>query len=251
MDKIMVGVTTRNKAGYLAMSLRHNLLLAGREFIPYDVVWVAIDDAANDDGETWRVLSSMHPAISSIRNPEQRGITGTKNMLFEMAAGCKYLVALDDDLLLGYHWLVELIEIADTLDSIGLLAPYVCNDRNMQNKLDQLELGGGAVPDAIEVDGFGAACVVIPQGVFKKYKYPVKPLYGYEDAAFHGMVQREFPLRVAPGVTAVHIPDIVMLDVAAEKEKLLARHRLVTGSDAGFEESWKRQYSRTLNRHIK
>lgn len=239
MDTLVV-MSTRNKLGYLQMSLPQVYRAAG-----YDADWIVIDDGSSDG--SWEWLSGFcfaNRRMIAVRNHGAVGISGNKNFGLSRAKTAEYdwLVFLDDDLLMSPWWLRRLRMAAAVTGDRTLYSPIVLNDKTMLQKIQTLGCQDGWI-----VDGLGGACCMVPKAAFD-IPWDERPVYQYEDAAYHSAcVNAGFQLMVLGTVVAVHLPWIVMLDPVAEQAKLRVRHRAVTGSDAGFDESFSRQYRERLN----
>jgi glycosyltransferase involved in cell wall biosynthesis len=241
--KTLIVVSTRNKFGYLQMSLPQSYHRAGME-----VNWVFIDDASSDG--TWEYLAgftSGNGLMRAIRNATPAGISANKNVGLTIAQenGYERLVFLDDDLLLSPFWLKRLIQLS-TVHPDCLIAPIVVNDKTMLRKIESL-----GMQDVWAVDGLGGACVVVPETAFN-LRFELRTNYQYEDAVFHNAAtEAGFGLLVSASVTAVHLPWIVMLDPQQEYEKLKVRHIAIGGSPDTLEKSFMRNYAAVLNPFIK
>lgn len=240
MDTVVV-VSTRNKLGYLQMALPQAHRFAG-----YSADWIVIDDGSSDG--TWEWLSGYCYGrggnMIAVRNHQAVGISGNKNFGLSRAKAAAYewLVFLDDDLLMSPFWLQRLRAAATVTGDATLYSPIVLNDKTMLQKVKTL-----GCQDAWIVDGLGGACCMVPKAAFD-IPWDERPVYQYEDAAYHSAcVNAGFQLMVLGTVSAVHLPWIVMLDPVAERAKLRVRHRAVTGSNVGADQSFERQYRSVLN----
>ena len=242
---VLVGISTKDRFGYLQKTIPHNQRIAG-----FDADWIVIDDGSSDP-RVWRWIENEE--VEGIRNKRSKGISGTKNQLFDLAISGQYdvLVCIDDDIMLSFNWLFEFIDSYVMHSDFGILAPLVVNDKTMIKKLAPF-LGKELDFEAIAVDGLGAACTVIDYEVFSTWRYDEdKKLYDYEDAAFHSKVIRGgYKLGVIPYITAFHLQDIVWIDPSAEKEKLRRRHLAKNLPESTLDRSFKRLSSGVLNQYI-
>ena len=246
-NKILVGVMTYNNFGYLQKTVPHNYKLAGM-----DADWVILDDGS--DAENLQLLDSWewpeNNKVKVICNEDNKGISGVHNQLFDLAiaGGYEYIVCMDNDIMCTFNWLHILVDSCNYVENLGVGSPLIYNDTTMLQKMDGITTLDGAK----QVDGMGAACTIIPDYIFKNYRYRTTRSFMYEDADFHGLVKHGgFTLNVFPMAQALHLPWVVWLDPEYEKKKLLVRHKGRKCSMDAFPESFKRSYNRVLNKYIK
>ena len=249
--RVAVGISTRNQVGYLQMTVPHNHKLAG-----LDADWYAWDDMSSDG--TWEWLSGQSLFATCIRNKERLKFSAARNAMFKLAVDSyyDYLCVLDDDILLSFNWLARLVENSELMlenkNKEGMLAPFMYNDLTMQKKIiPYLGRKDDFFSNVVIVDGLGGACTLIPSKIFSTLRYNEKlALYVYEDADFHGLVERNgYYLGVDLSVSAVHLPWVVWLDPQREFDKLKMRH-IGIKSTGSLKKGYERDYNKVLNRFI-
>lgn len=248
MNKVLVGISTYNNYGYLWKTFRNNFELSG---CPAD--WFVMDDGSNKENREQLEKDIYIQSKSNVHyNTENSGISAIKNYFFSLAENYEYVVCLDNDIMLTFNWLSELINGMENHPEVGVGAPLIYNDTTMLQKVSELK-GKPFNSNFHYVDGLGAACTIIPNKVFLNIKYNrSRKTYLYEDADFHGRVLTAgYALSVFLSVQALHLPWVVWLDKDYELNKLNIRHLSRRGSMDGFAESADRMQERLLNRFIK
>jgi GT2 family glycosyltransferase len=107
-------MTTYNSAAVLERCLNS---IAALDYSPLEVV--IVDNASTD--ETLRILGLFEKRFRIIHNPENRGFAGGQNQAIR-AADADWLVSLNPDVLVPPNFLSELIPVAASDASIGMLA---------------------------------------------------------------------------------------------------------------------------------
>ena len=241
--RILVGIGTKDRFGFLQQTIEYNKKMSG-----LSADWVVIDDGS-EDTRVWDYLRTLSD-IEIIRNEESRGFGGVRNQLFDLAEEYDCFLGLDDDILLGYEWLLKLWRRFIQLeDDFGIIAPLVVNDEVMFDKVRRY-VGSGF--SFIEVDGMGGACTLMRKEVYWANRYVEStPLYYHPDADFHGKVKKNWKLGICCDVIAVHLQNVVWLDPEREINKIVKLRSRQGREQDEIKAEIRAEYLKRVNSYIK
>lgn len=216
----------------------------------YPCTWHLYDDGSQD--ETGDILTAMRRGedVKVTLFRDRQGIGQVKNMMFKDAAerGFEYIVSIDNDLLLPYGWLADLMNTFP-MSGFDVGSAWIVNDKTIWSHVGTEVASGqrGWIP----VQGFGGACVVHKTSVTKKCFWPDRS-FEYADAKFHGdCIRAGYKLGLHLGVQVWHMQWIVWPDVELEREKLKIRHLKRNATLDGFETSFARELAKVIQPGLK
>jgi GT2 family glycosyltransferase len=87
---------------------------------------VVVDNGSRDDSVV--KIRAAYPDLDLIENGRNLGFAGGNNVGIErlMAAGCDYVMLLNDDAEVAEDTLTKLVEVAETDPAIGFVGPTIC-----------------------------------------------------------------------------------------------------------------------------
>jgi hypothetical protein len=213
--------------------------ILSQTFLPTEIL--IIDNSSSDD--TFNKISSLKSQISDIklfRNNINLGVTGGRNRGIQKAAiSSDYIFFFDHDMYAEKHMLVELLQVAESDENIGIVTPKIFYWRDKKRIWaagtginlwtgQVLFRGGrdeGKYEKVEEVQVAPAAMLVKKKVIQKIGDFDNNYFATYEDTDYSFRARRAgFKVYYAPRAVAYHdLP----IDLKEESIRLLSRSYLV------------------------
>jgi GT2 family glycosyltransferase len=223
-----------------------------------DADWIITDDGSQDGtAEFLLSLAQKNPRVRARVDGENRGIARRANegAREALALGVDAVVNLDNDILAPYGWLRDLAAAFEQARAFDVGSAWVVNDRTIRKTLTEAgALGGAERRRWVPVGGCGGACEIVRRRVFEHgcWHGEDKPLWAYEDAAFHGSVQNAgFKIGIYLGVQVWHMQSFAWPDREYEAKKLAARHAYAAAAPDKFAASLAREEGKVFLNEVK
>jgi hypothetical protein len=104
---------------------------------PYKYEIIIVDNGSTDDSQEF--IKKNYPKVKLIANKENRGFAEGNNMGVKLAKG-KYIVLLNNDTQVTRNWLINLLEVAEKDETIG-----ICGPKQLIGDKKTILYGGGAI----------------------------------------------------------------------------------------------------------
>lgn len=216
-----------------------------------DAAWRFCDDGSADG--TAKFLDSLVAKnVTIVNHLENAGMFARRNegLRWGLEQGADIIVSMDNDLLLPYGWLRDLIAAMGKTD-IGVGGPWMVNDVTIMKMLRK------KFPDSLNGDFREWVPTGVCGGTCAAHKAEVlnggcwyqdnRPSWTYGDSVFNGLVRSKgFRIGIYLGIQAWRLERIIWADPEIETEKLRTRHQHITGNLEGFEKSLAREMAKVI-----